>query len=809
MFKSIIRPLTLPFQLLVHGALKLLLKLLVKPHFTAPDIASNPALPVFYVMDQYSLTETLLLSKLMQKAGLPGIQSLPLGSENFSINLLCLQRAPGLGKAFLGPQTTGDLERFWQVLQAQPTSDVLVIPVSFFWGRAPGREEPLLKLLTAQRWGLMGGLHRLLAILLHGRQLWVETGQPIQVRKLMDQQTLMARGANHAAEKSRRLLQLYFRRVRTRVLGPDLSHRRTLVNSLMASPALREAIRQATAEGKIHKPREQALKYINEIASSVSYPVLLILDRLLSRLWTRLYDGVRVTGLDAIKTRAGHYTLVYLPCHRSHIDYLLLSYVLFRHGLMPPHIAAGINLNMPVIGPLLRRGGAFFMRRSFRDNPLYAAVFNEYFCHLLAQGHPVEYFVEGGRSRTGRTLPPRPGMLSMTLKAAQRGTRKPLLLVPVYLGYEKVLEGNTYLSELRGKSKKKESPLDLLRVLNSLRQYFGRVDVSFGEPLALDNLSTTNQATHQDAVNQLSHMVACSINQAATLNRVNLVALALLASPHRAMEANNLLAQMQTLQQLASMQGVHKLPEDQPQDWLDATERLGFIERMEHPLGDLYRCQEQQGILLTWYRNNSLHLFALPALVAFLFTHQKNLTTETLQQQAGMVYPLLAEELFLPWPVDKLNAQLNQTLEQLQQIGLLELGTSGEWLRPAEHLPGCMRLRLLGSLVQPMLERYYLLLALLERHGSGHLDHKQLVALTQQMAQRLAVLQGLNSPEYSDSRLFEQALQQLMAQGWVQEDEQQQLIFTDQLLEITRRGRQVFDPQLRHSLLSLTLHHSL
>ncbi|WP_444678382.1 1-acyl-sn-glycerol-3-phosphate acyltransferase [Halomonas sp. E19] len=119
------------------------------------------------------------------------------------------------------------------------------------------------------------------------------------------------------------------------------------------------------------------------------------MDGLLRRLWNRLYDGVEVHGLDRVKALAGDHTLVYVPCHRSHIDYLLLSYVLYRDGLMPPHIAAGRNLNMPMIGPLLRRCGAFFMRRSFRDKPLYAAVFHEYLHRLLAHGHPLEYFMEG------------------------------------------------------------------------------------------------------------------------------------------------------------------------------------------------------------------------------------------------------------------------------------------------------------------------------------------------------------------------------------------------------------------------------
>src|SRR5690606_4440848 len=164
------------------------------------------------------------------------------------------------------------------------------------------------------------------------------------------------------------------------------------------------------------------------------------------------------------------------------------SYVLFVNGLVPPHIAAGVNLNMPVVGPILRRGGAFFMRRSFKGNRLYSAVFNEYLNMVFDRGFSVEYFIEGGRSRTGRLLEPRPGMLNMTVRSFLRTRRRSFVFVPVHFSYEKVLEGGTYLGELHGKTKKKESVLDIFRTLRKIKGTFGRVHVNMGEPIHLNNL---------------------------------------------------------------------------------------------------------------------------------------------------------------------------------------------------------------------------------------------------------------------------------------------------------------------------------
>lgn len=793
MLELLLKTLSYPFKQLVRW----LLLLWIKPHFTQLPLPPQKQIETYYLLPRRNITEPLLLESLAKRQGFPEVKN---------NQVLYLEESPPWFKPHLGPQTTEDFLTFWNTMQSQPNKQVQVLPVSFFWGRAPGREEPLLKIITADNWGFMGGLRGLLTIILHGRQLWVEMGDPVSAHRIISNEQLKQKGVEFAAEKSQRLLRLYFRRVRTRVIGPDLSHRRTQRNTIMASTQVREAIRQEAKQTSEKTARDKALRSINEIASHVSYPVLLVLDRLLSSLWNQLYDGVRITGIEKLRDQAGRYTLVYLPCHRSHIDYLLLSYILFKQGLMPPHIAAGINLNMPLIGPLLRRGGAFFMRRSFRDNRLYASVFNEYLYQLFNQGHPVEFFIEGGRSRTGRTLNPKPGMLAMTLKAAQRGTNKPLLLIPVYIGYEKVLEGSTYLNELKGQNKKKESPLDLVRILRNLRQDFGQVDVSFGDPLALEgelleNLS--NQDNYQ-AVPELGRQLATRINQAATLNRVNLVALAILASNHRALEADNLLAQLETLSALAGLRGVVQQPEGTPSSWIQSCERLGFIEKLDHPLGPIYRCNERQGILLTYYRNNILHLFALQSLVAFLFINQKTLTSEQAYQQAARVYPLLAAELFLPWGLEELEARLQQTLQQLSQLGLIEEVTSGCWKKPDEHLASHLRLRLLAQLVQPSLERIYLLLALLSREGSGKLKREALVEQTQQMAQRLTLLQGLDAPEFSDPRLLDQALGLLLELGWLSENSDQRLTFDQSLVDIAQQGRQLFDPQLRHSLLSLT-----
>lgn len=307
--------------------------------------------------------------------------------------------------------------------EAAGRGPIKIVPVSLFWGHQPDQEKSWVKLILSDNWSATSRIKKFLALLFHPNHILVQFGQPViladyvadaererQVRRLM------------------RILRVHFTHQKQAILGPDLSHRRTLINSIMESESVRTAIAREANTGKtaIVAIEKKALAYANEIVSDQSYRVIRFFHVLLSWLWNKLYDGIEVHHIEQVKTLAQAHEIVYIPCHRSHIDYLLLSYVLYHNGLTPPHIAAGRNLNLPIAGSLLRRAGAFFMRRSFQGDSLYKAVFDEYLHLMFVRGYSVEYFIEGGRSRTGRTLVPRTGMLSMTMKSFQRDSSRPM-----------------------------------------------------------------------------------------------------------------------------------------------------------------------------------------------------------------------------------------------------------------------------------------------------------------------------------------------------------------------------------------------
>ena len=547
-----------------------------------------------------------------------------------------------------------------------------------------------------------------------------------------------------------------------------------------------------------------------------------IAERILSRFLTRVYDGIEVRNAEYLDRLPPACEIVYMPCHRSHVDYLLLSYVIYQRGYAVPYVAAGVNLNLPVIGRLLRKGGAFFIRRSFRGSGLYPIVFMKYVDVMMNRGHPIEFFIEGGRSRTGRLLHPRTGMLSMTVRSFLRDTRRPVAYVPVYFGYDKLLEGESYIDELMGRPKEKESVGGLFGVLPELRKPLGRVYVAFGEPLLLDATLDREQPGWRDgpfdedarpawfgeAVDAVAAEVMRRINAAAAVTPVNLLAVALLAAPRQAMLEADLERQLQLYVDL--LKGFPYSPDVSVAATDGATiirqvEGMGMLERRSHPLGDVLRMDEKNAVLATYYRNNVLHLFAMPSLVACAFLNNAVMRHEDIQRLLWRVYPYMRAELNLRWREDELPGVVDGVLAALERLGLLQRSADGAtWRRSTTGSAEAVRLSVLAQATIQAIERYYLAIALLLRAGSGALTPDALEQRCVAMAQRMSMLYGLAAPEFFDKAMFRDFIDLLRQRGVVRQDGEGKLTYDDALLAVAEDARVVLSEQIRNSILQVT-----
>lgn len=790
------------------------------PHALLPD---DPR-PVVYVVERYGLSDTLILDRACEQAGLPSpyAAAAALAIRRRRAVIAVVPRPRLFGRA---PRRTYSetLARIVDRVRADADCDVHLIPVSIFVGRAPDRDTGWFRVLFSENWGVVGSFRRLLAIALNGRGTIVQFSAPASVREAI------AEDAEHGAERNvrkiSRLLRVHFRRVRATVIGPDLSHRRTVVDALLNTEPVRDAIAATAAKEGIDpdKVRRRAHDFAMEIAADYSHPFVRSVSFLLSWFWNKLYDGIAMHHFDKARAAAPGHEVVYVPCHRSHADYLLLSYQLHHAGVVVPHIAAGVNLNLPVLGPLLRRGGAFFMRRSFRGNALYSTVFKEYMAQLLDRGVPMEYFIEGGRSRTGRLLAPRAGMLSMTVRAYLRSPHRPVLFQPVYIGYEKLMEGKSYIGELSGKPKEKESWLGLLRAAGVLRQRYGHVALSFGEPVELTPMLDAADAGWRDAtsndpdakpewlnglIERLSERIQVNINRSTDVNPVNLLALALLSTPKHAMAQADLVAQLELLKALLA-----ELPYSEritvtaldPASIIAYGENMQWIRRIAHPLGDVLVADGEPGVLLSYFRNNVLHLTATAAWVACCFLNNQRMTRASIVRLGRLVYPFIQAELFLPWSEDEFGDRIGATLDFFIARGLLQSQSDG---RVVARGPGqgdaAFRLKAIAHSLLQAFERYYIAIALLVKNGPGALSASELDNLCHLVAQRLSLLHELNAPEFFDRSLFRGFIQKLRERRVVWIDDAGKLVFDAALEAVARDARVILSREIRDGILKLT-----
>lgn len=709
------------------------------------------------------------------------------------------------------------LDGLIQDIQKDPTQSLQLVPVSVFLGRAPDKNHGLFKILFSERWGITGRLRKFFSILAHGNHTLIRLSRPIVVDQNLgspedDSQAL--------AHKLSRVLRLHFNRVKTAVVGQDLSHRRTIAKNILSRPVVQTEIQAYAQRKKISpdKAHREAEKIIREIAADYSYSSIRLMHKVFRWFWTKVYDGVKLNFYAEFRNLTTEKEIIYTPCHRSHIDYLILSYSLYEKGLVPPHIAAGINLNLPVIGRILRGSGAFFIRRSF-NSALYSTIFSEYLSSLIAHGVSIEYFIEGTRSRTGRLLHPKAGMLAMTVRSYINERGKPLVFLPASLNYEKLMEGASYKSELGGESKKKESIGGLFKTLKLLKDEYGRLTVNFGEAIELDKILDSHQPDwrrlklgvkekppwFKDVVSETGNRILTHINESSHVNPINLLAVSLLATPNQAASVTNLTEQIKLYKALLT-----DLPYSDRTTItvLNETEiieqgiKLGFIEQVEHDLGDVIRVKQDMGVMMTYYRNNVLHLFAASSFIAMFFINQAKYPRKDLLRIMAIIYPYIKNELFLKWNREEFIEYGRKTLQLFKQHDLLL--SDGRQLQ--RHVGGSLqagKLRVLANALMQTYERFFIVIAVLKSKGSGNLTANELESLCHQIASQLTLLYEFNSPDFFDKNLFKHFIKKLVEETIIEIDETGRIILTENLETMYLGAKAILSRRIRHSILYL------
>jgi glycerol-3-phosphate O-acyltransferase len=413
-------------------------------------------------------------------------------------------------------------------------------------------------------------------------------------------------------------------------------------------------------------------------------------------------------------------------------------------------------------------------------------------------------------------------MLSMTVRSFLRDHRKPIVFVPVYIGYEKVMEGRSYLGELQGKKKQQESVFGLAKTVRKLSNSFGRVAVNFGEaiPLAdvLDDVhdswreeaysSECRPAWLNSAVNELSLRVAANINASVAVNPIGITATVLLGTQRMAMDESQLVRLMDqyaTLLRAYPYAETVTLPEGSGKDWIAYCENMGLITRQPQKLGDIIALEGSNAVLMTYYRNNIQHLFALPSLIASLLENKSSLQRDKIVFLASVAYPYLQSELFLKHRASDVEHVINKWIDVLIEQEFLVALENGRIGRPGEGTEEMLGLRVLSRFIIQTLERYHITLGILRKYGCSAISAAELEEQSTLLAERMSILFGLNAPEFFDKTLFRNFIANMQKNGVITTDDDGLICYGEGLDEVADDARLVLSVEKRQAIQQVTM----
>lgn len=748
-----------------------------------------------FVMRSAGLLNFLYLRWFLRRSGLPPLRA----AQGFGGFFGWLARVRRSRRAFEDAVTRGDAavvflgrpgpkDPFAALVRRQRDlfQPVHLVPVLLVWSRRAPKLKPSV-------WDVLYGspeapsaFANAIAFLRSYRRAVFVVGRPLELAAALaerpqDPDAVLGRKVRGA------LYQHLAREFRTAV-GPPLKAPSRVREKVLRDRTLRATIEAvAKASGRPHDVvLAEAARDLREIASHYDPRFVEVMRTLLSWIFGRWYTSIEVDedGLARVKRAAADAPVVLCPSHKSHVDYLVISWLLYEHGMTPPHIGAGINLAFWPFGHIARRGGAFFIRRKVKGDRVYTAVLRAYVKHLLRDRFPQEFFVEGGRSRTGKLLFPKTGLISMEVDAWLDGAADDVLFVPIAVDYEKLMEASSYAKELAGGEKEKESLRKLLGAARVLFRRYARLYVQFGEPVSLKQAAEERlgaRATElalddawggeadrasapplvagaRDAapdekrrlVQALGNRIAYGISRAITITPVGLVSASLLSHVRRGIGAAEVARRVELLRYVAAEGGARfardlaGAPSDPlaPGPIADAIRRLegdGAL-RAEVAAGEtIYQVVDEKRPVLDYHRNAVIHRYVAPALVATAARASGPGGSRAEIRERALWLSRLFKLEFMYRVGASFDEIFDQNVAFLVRVGAL--ARDGDRLLPGAEAG---TLAFLAALVRAYLEAYQLtagtVLALAEE-GAGAPDRRALVKETLERG-RAAFLSG-------------------------------------------------------------------
>jgi glycerol-3-phosphate O-acyltransferase len=569
-------------------------------------------------------------------------------------SIICLVDPKGFEKRFIHAEK--DHLHFLMETQKAMEKPVYIVPLLIIYKKTPEKDYSNLLDIFFGFKDKPGFIRKIGLFFRHHRQAFIDFGRPLNLKGYMESQP-ESRPAEELTSEIRQMLIESIDGQKRVIIGPIMQSRQQLKEKVLRDPKVTVTIEDmAAGNGKRLKQfRKEAGANFDEIAADYNVAYVQFFFMALTWFWKKIYQGIDADPQELAMVRdwARKGNVIYIPSHKSHIDYLVLNYVLLLNHMHVPRVAAGKNLAFWPMGHIFRKSGAFFIRRTFKGARLYAQVFERYVKALLEEGHPLQFFIEGGRSRSGKLILPKIGFLSILLKAQQDGYCEDLVFVPASISYDRILEEKSYLKELGGTEKKQESFKQIIKARRFLKKKYGKIYIRFGEPLSLNQYLDGKEVLEQDSLKPLAFQLIRSINKATLVTPLSLAASAILTKHRRGFFLHELTA---TMKILLGFLKTYEIPIaitfDQFEKTVEETIALlvnskvvGFLEDVDGA-ETFYYVDEEKKPELEYYKNSIIHCFISHAFLAIsLLTGKDEIKTrESILTDYGFLKNLFRNE---------------------------------------------------------------------------------------------------------------------------------------------------------------------
>ena len=690
-------------------------------------------------------------------------------------------------------------------LQKNIKKPIVIIPENIIYITKPMKKDPGIVDLFFGTHAKPGRIKRYFTILRHPEKIKVEIATPINLKAFIEQSSIAQLDSESQAHKLRsHLVDILNRQIKS-ITGPVLKSRQEITEDILTKKALREYLADYASQNDqtLAKTHKKAAVYIKEIAANYSLQIINVASWILTWAFKNLYEELIVNQneINRMREMSTKAPLVLVPCHKSHLDDLLLPYVMFHNNMPCPHIAAGKNLSFWPLGPLFRRAGAFFIRRTFKGAPLYSKIFSSYLEKLLYEGFNIKIFIEGGRSRTGKLLAPKPGGLGMLINAYNSGACPDLYFVPIFIGYDRVLEEDAYLKEIEGGKKSPETLKGLISARKFLKKKYGKVYMRFDEPVSIKeyikeqnfDISKTSTKEYMQFVKNFGYKLINSINSNSVATPHGIIASAVLNCPRNSFTKKLMTARLNTYMNMLVFLNAELSetllidPENTLNSVINTFISRNFIELADEDDNEIteqtiFIVKDNKRAILDYYKNSVISFFVNFAYtaVAILEIDRFQFAASDLTRRFNFLEAMFIDEFFFD---DQTTGEedIAKALKGFINEGIL-VPDAADFDMFNITSKGLRKLKWFAAFLLPFLESYKTTLLYFEKYGPEKHKGKDRVKKIQSMGTKLykgkiiTLKESLSQINYKNSANFFTKAGVVTAKDKIQSDSYKKII---------------------------------